>query len=84
MNWLPLAMISLSCTLWRFMAQSQMATAKPSPPQQVHPQRTEAVVHGFLRAGIADQDKGNHAGDLPEKVDPDQIETTGRDQTSRP
>ena len=46
---------------------------KAKPAQQVHPQRAEAVVHGFLRAGIADQDEGDHAGDLPEEIDPDQV-----------
>ena len=43
---------------------------KSKSAQQIHPQGTEAVLHRLFGAGVADQQEGHKAGDLPKKVEP--------------
>ena len=49
------------------------ADGKAEAAEQVHPQRAEAVVDGFLGTGVADEQEGDDAGDLPEEVHPDKV-----------
>ena len=41
--------------------------------KQVHPQCLEAVVDGLIGACVADEQEGDDAGNLPDKVHPDQV-----------
>ena len=47
--------------------------------QQVHPQGAETVIYRLFRTGISNHKEGNHTGNLPEEINPDQI--LGQNQT---
>ena len=47
--------------------------SKSQTAQEIHPQGAEAVIYRFFCPGIADHKERNHAGNLPEEIDPDQV-----------